>query len=302
MLDERSRRVSLDWRLRTVALAGAAVLAAAGCGGADGGAPAALSPTPAAAAASGGQAPGDVSGGSVPAAGEGNEYFTRCGDSVVSLEQVVDPIIDDVVSQGNTSGTGEPGIPYTRDPADELRDCSGNFLRISSALAAACPNHAEDLAIAAGVKPWTPGGDNAFTGEIRARDSRSTARWYRKEGLFTPIFCDGDITKLSADMAANADRIRPGAVIWYAHTGECITRADGIEKLLKRINHVGTVRSVVRDASGTVESYEVYHGRRTGMGSGIDTLVRVYTGVTAGIPPYGNWKEPVVGIAPILPT
>jgi hypothetical protein len=103
-------------------------------------------------------------------------------------------------------------------------------------------------------------------------------------------------------MAASADKIRPGAVIWFAHTDECITRADGLEKLLGRIDHVGTVRSVVRDDSGTVVSYEVYHGRRTGMGSGLDTLVRAYTGVTTGIPPYGNWKEPVVGIAPILPT
>ncbi len=318
MLDERSRRVPPASSLWMSGLAAMALMAAVGCSGAGGNAGATRpAATPGGAAGGGEQASPGPSGeppggaavvptseatGHPPAAADPGQYYTRCGESMVSLEDVVVPIIDEIVSQGNTSGTGEPGIPYTQNPASELRDCSGNFLRVSSAVAARCPNHADALAIEAGVKPWTPGGDNVFTGTIRARDSRSTARWYHDKGLFTPIFCDGDTAKLSADMAANADKIRPGAVIWYAHSGECITRADGLEKLLTRIDHVATVRSVVRDESGTVVSYEVYHGRRTGMGSGIDTLVRVYTGVTPGIPPYGNWKEPVVGIAPILPT
>ncbi len=317
MIDEHSRRVPPISSLWTVVLATLALMAAVGCRGAGRGSPPVPSPTPTVAVGGGQPASGDAAAGPArgpvdvpaadatgpsPAGEDPTQYFTQCGDSVVSLADVVVPIIDDLVSQGNTSGTGEPGIPYTQDPANELRDCSGNFLRVSSAVAAKCPNHADALVIAAGVRPWTPGGDNAFTGTIRARDSRSTARWYHDKGLFTPIFCDGDTATLSADMAADADKIRPGAVIWYAHTDECITRADGLEKLLGRIDHVGTVRSVARDESGTVVSYEVYHGRRTGMGSGVDTLVRVYTGLTPGIPPYGNWKEPVVGIAPILPT
>ncbi len=309
MRDRQSLCVNSIPSLFTTVLASLALVAAVGCSTTTGRAPEVQPAGPVVPAVgdqgTGGDAVtapvGDAA--DTPATvGDSDHYYVRCGGRVVSLEQVLAPIIDDLLGQGNTSGIGEPGIPYATDPADELRDCSGNFLRVSSALADRCPAHADTLAAGAGVEPWAPDGDNVFTGRINARDSRSTARWYHDQGLFTPIFCEGDTTKLSTDMSANADKIKPGAVIWYAHSGECITRDEGLEKLLSRINHVGTVRSVERDESGTVVAYEIYHGRSTGRGSGVDRLERVYSGSTRGIPPYGNWREPVVGIAPIVPT
>jgi len=305
MSDQQTSGVSSNSSVWMAVVASMALLVAVACGGKGGDAPEAQ-PT----------APVDLSGDEEGAAGDPagdtagdsrvvvdpNHYYARCGETVVNLEPVLAPIIDDIVSQGNTSGAGEPGIPYADNPANELRDCSGNCLRVSSAMAARCPNHADTLVIGAGVKPWAPGGDNVFTGTVKARDSRATARWYNDKGLLTPIFCEGDTTKLSTDMEANAEKIRPGGVVWYAHSDECITKEDGLEMLLSRINHVGTVRSVERDESGTVVAYEIYHGRRPGKGSAVDRPERVYSGSTTGIPPYGNWKEPVVGIAPIVPT
>ena len=62
-----------------------------------------------------------------------------------------------------------------------------------------------------------------------------------------------------------------------------------------------TVYSVERNAAGEVVSYTLFHGRNSSKGSGLNTLHRIYPGNSDTLPPFGNWTEPVVGIAPMLP-
>ncbi|MBX2797136.1 MAG: ABC transporter substrate-binding protein [Myxococcales bacterium] len=259
------------------------------------------------------------------AAPTGDGYTVLCNGQKVALGSVVAPILEDMESIE---------IPYTQNQAggDALRDCSGNFLRVSSWVATQCPEGADKLAASAGVTKWRKGGDNVFKGEVKswvqvkddgteqnytARTSRSTARWYHSQGLYTPIFADNgkqDITTPSQDLQKHRNQFLPGTVVWFAKPGARVTRREGVEKMFsdtdrsEAITHVGVIHSVTRDDDGNVVGYRMYHGRRAYGSSDPDKQdnkitdhVWEYTGSTSGIPPFGNWTEPVVGIAPILP-
>ena len=240
-------------------------------------------------------------------------YVARCDKALLDLSQIVAPAIQQMLSQGNPQPTVElpnwkrpeiePGIRYTQSPGLALQDCSGNFLRLASLVAQRCLNHEALLPAAAGIPPYTiaTDGQPVSANLVRARDTRSTARWYHDQGLFRPVFCDGDYKNFSKDLEAAEDLIYPGAVVWFGFGERCTTADQGLEALFDNINHMGVVLDVVRDENGKVERFTMYHGRNVGKGSGLNTLVREYQGNSDKVPPFGNWTEPVAGIAPILP-
>lgn len=244
-------------------------------------------------------------------------YLAQCNGSVTPLAEVVGPAIARVMQQGNPQPPGDPlpytkkrtpqpGLPYRQQPGRALQDCSGNFLRVASVVAERCPNQAEMLPVKAGVPAYNTALDGAEVPAALlkkgARTTSGTARWYQSRGLFTPVYCDGDYASLSADLEAAARMIQPGTVVWYARSKKCVGHAQGLDALTDAISHMGVVQSVDRDERGVLRSYVIYHGRSSGKGSGLNRLVRKYTGSTAGVAPYGNFYEPVAGVAPIMPT
>ncbi len=248
-----------------------------------------------------------------------DHHYVICNGEVTALGNIVQPVLEKLDATE---------IPYTQSKSggDQLRDCSGNFLRVSSWVAAVCPDAESTLAASAGVTDWNPGGNNVFAGTIQkwseggkdyaARSSRGTARWYHAQGLFRPVFADTGaqpVAEASADLKAIRNELRPGTVIWFAKPGSRITRQEGVERMFstssgERITHVGVVHSVERDDDGNIVSYRMYHGRRAYQSSDPDKqdnkiTVHRWEATTGSrpLPPFGNWTEPVVGIAPLLP-
>lgn len=244
------------------------------------------------------------------------EHSVTCNGNSVALASVVQPILDKLEATE---------IPYTQSPGNELRDCSGNFLRVSSWIASQCPEAVPYLPASAGVTDFKPGGNNVFKGTIQewqgpktnhsARTSRGSARWYHKNGLYTPVFADSNsqgVTEVSADLKKVRNMIAPGAVLWFGKPGARITKSEGVERMFshtspERITHVGVVHSVERDDDGNVVGYTMYHGRRAYRSSEFekqDNKITSHEWDTSGsstpIPPLGNWTEPLVGIAPIV--
>jgi hypothetical protein len=178
-----------------------------------------------------------------------NTYFAVCDGEAKDLELILQPIVTDLVAQK---------IPYTRDPANEWRDCSGNFLRLSSYVASACPEQQVSLIAPPGIKAYRAGADNAVPYNLPYRSSRSVAQWYHKQGRFTPIYYDGttSVSGVPADLDRYRDLIRPGAVLWFSRGRP--TSAAGVNALFSKtgsgahINHMGTVTSVRRNERGEV--------------------------------------------------
>lgn len=250
---------------------------------------------------------------SVATAMSGDGFYAMCDGKNVKLENIVGPAINNMLTQGNPQPatepkiwekvSPEPGIRYTQVPSLALQDCSGSFLRVVSQVAASCPEHEAKLPIDAGVPAYSKATDGTTVdaGMIRARTTQSTAQWYKDNGLFTPVYCDGNYMSFTADLKAAEKLLHPGAVVWYGKGESCSTKDAGETALINNINHMGTVLSVERNDAGEVQSYKIYHGRNKGKGSGINTLEREYQGSSKVVPPFGNWTEPVVGIAPIVP-
>ncbi|MEO0600190.1 MAG: hypothetical protein AAF211_02070, partial [Myxococcota bacterium] len=226
----------------------------------------------------------------------------------VTLASLVVPITEEMA---------KTEIPYGQSQAggDRLRDCSGNFLRVSSAVANQCEDARPTLAASEGVVPWIPGGGskNVFQGTYQeweedgtpraARTTRGTARWYDKQGLFNPVYMDGSTP--SKGLANLRRVIKPGMVIWFGRSGQSYTKGSGLDKLFKNgvgIVHMGVVHSVQRDeATGEVVSYKLYHGRRVIPGEFDNGITDHKWETTKGRPPFGNGRDPVVGWAPLLP-
>lgn len=233
-------------------------------------------------------------------------YYANCSSEVTDLESVIQPIVEKMVSQQ---------IPYTQNPANEWRDCSGNFLRLSSYLATACPESKAYLVAPPGIRDYTPGGNNVASLSANARTSRDIAKWYQSQGNFTPIYYDGvsSPSQVPDDLRNSRDLIRPGAVVWFSLDKP--TAQDGVNGLFEKkvsrgphINHVATVTAVHRGEDGQVESFEMYHGRTRGKpGSVTKTHFwkwpdRYLHGGTREYPSFGYWKQYLVGIAPIVPS
>jgi len=236
-----------------------------------------------------------------------HELYAMCNGEVVSLSSIVQPI---------TERMSETEIPYTQSKAggDQLRDCSGNFLRVSSHVAGQCKDGAPWLAASEGVVDWIPGGGskNVFEGTYQewtdedgnnhaARSSRGVARWYAKNGLFTPLWTNDD------SLERFRDQIKPGMVVWFGRDGQSYTERAGTEKMFTHrigIVHMGVVHSVQRDeATGDVVSYKMYHGRRPDPKAPDNGITdHSYEPGGSWEVPFGNGRDPLVAWAPLLPT
>ena len=213
-------------------------------------------------------------------------------------------------------------IPYpTRDEKasglDEWRDCSGNFLRLSSYVARQCAGNDEHLAAPAGaVEPYSPNrASNRPSVAASARTSIDLGRWYYEQGRFTPIYYDevADSVEAPYYLGNNLHRIKPGAVLWFSKAWP--TEADGLEGLWSRqvgkakanISHMATVVRVHRDSTtGALTSFEMYHGRReTRPGKITKNHIWVLPSESSltnpKYPKLDYWGQYVVGIGELLP-
>ena len=209
------------------------------------------------------------------------------------INKVLQPVVTSMVEQR---------IPYTQSPADEWRDCSGNFLRISSYLAGQCP--ALDFAAPSGINDYRLGGNNKAPGPSEARTTRGIAAWYDERGMFTPVFYDEtEIDEAPQSLSSLRNRIKPGTVLWFSLWKP--VAADGKARLFEEsggmITHMGTVVSVTKDPRGNVSGWEMYHGQNQRKGSGItshwwDWPVK-FTSGGKRYPPGGYWNQRIVGMA-----
>lgn len=200
-------------------------------------------------------------------------------------------------------------IDYTSTPADEWRDCSGNFLRLSSRIATICPG--VELAAPAGISKFVKNGINKRPGVAQARTTRGLAEWYDQKGLFTPIYYDNTPTQNSPPaLQAVRNRIKPGSVLWFSRKKPQSEagKAALYDEATGMINHMGTVVSVKRDEQGNVIDWTMYHGQNKHKNNGITqhwwTWPAQYTrGGTRTYPPGGYWDQRIVGFADsIIPT
>lgn len=153
-------------------------------------------------------------------------------------------------------------IWYTQ--SGDRQDCSGVFHRVLEAYQAKCP--AEPLA----------------QYEVD-RTSRQLGSWYLNKGLLTVV----------SDPVAQSNLILPGSVLFFGPGGPDWTKMDPAAAM-EAIRHVGVVTSVQYDEAGAIESYSMFHGRRTGTYAAITNDHRL-----TGKPPFGNGPDAIIGIAPI---
>lgn len=226
------------------------------------------------------------------------EWKARCGNGVGTLGSIVAPVAESMAATR---------IPYRQDPGMLLADCSGNFLRLSSQVAAQCPGRADDFAILPGVPAWN--GKLVDKSLLRVaewhgphdlvRTTRFTAEWYQRRGLFQPIFADRKPTEGEAPKALQRRRdwFRPGTVIWYGSglsKADC-KRSECLSDLTGRIRHMGVIVDVQYDEKGDPVSYRLYHGRNKKHGNGITDTHR-WDART----PFGNGSQDVLGVAPLV--
>lgn len=243
------------------------------------------------------------SGWFAPAVVSAEAYYARCNGELRSMADILRPL---------TQRMHDQRIPYTQNPSDEWRDCSGNFLRLSSYVAAACLESEDYLAAPPGITDYAVGGNNKAPGREKARDTRTLGKWYHEQGRFIPIYYDGvtDISQAPPALIEHRELIKPGAVVWFARKKP--STEDGLDGLWYRgasgahINHMGTVRAVTRDEEGNVISYEMYHGRNPRKPAAITkhhywAWPSIFTLNGQQYPPFGYWNQFLVGIGTLLP-
>jgi hypothetical protein len=192
----------------------------------------------------------------------------------------------------------EQRIIYTQSPSDEWRDCSGNFLRLSSRIASICPGL--QLAAPPGISPYMNGGNNKRPGLEEARSTRGLARWYDDKGMFIPIFYDGtDPLDAPASLVRLRNRITTGTVLWFSPAVP--SAAAGKPALYAEqggvINHMGTVVSVTRDEAGNVTGWDMYHGQNPRMHNGVTSHFWARSGRSRPVPQGGYGSQRIVGFA-----
>lgn len=153
--------------------------------------------------------------------------------------------------------------------ARDLADCSGIYHRTVQALQARCP-HIE-----------TPEAG-------RARSAEAIARWYaeRRELI------------LIQDALAQADLIKPGAVMFYGRDLR-VYRKLKPEQALAAVHHLGIVVSVERDAEGNVISYQLFQGRAPGKPAAT-TNFHWRQPARPTFPPFGNGEQQWIGLARLV--
>lgn len=234
-------------------------------------------------------------------------YYARCGDQILPMHTILNSIATNMQGQK---------IPYkiSQDPVDEWRDCSGNFLRLSSYVATRCPGNDDALAAQAGITDFNPGASNKAPNNRGPRSTRGLGKWYHDQGRFIPIFYDGvsDIATAPQDLINHRNLIKPGAVLWFSRKKPMST--NGVDDLWTRnaagtqINHMGTVIEVKRDDAGNVMQYKMYHGHgREGNHASITEhhyweWPTTFTSNGKSYPSLGFWDQYLVGIGTLLPT
>jgi len=174
-----------------------------------------------------------------------------CGDANFDLDKATNKIAKEL-----------SGIMYAVDPKAKA-DCSGIFHRVLGKFKNMCPD----------VK--LPSFDNA-------RDTRSLATWYNKNGHL----------KIIRNPETEADLIQPGAVMFYGygkrrnHYNFQKMNMDTLTLRGTGINHIAIVTSVNR-VDGELISYELFHGRSTGKESKVTKSQKV-TSWDKTWPMYGN--------------
>lgn len=176
-------------------------------------------------------------------------------------------------------------LPYiVGGPA--LQDCSGIFLRITDSLRARIPALADK-------SKYT------FPNANQHRSSRGIARWYQEHNNLH-IVEDGKI---------DANRIRPGSVMFFANTDQHYSNMDidllagplsGVPKGV--IMHIATVISVEKDDAGNVIKYTMMHGRNTKVPASYSGGNCDCGGTTAKQHvkfPFGNFNQQWVAVANI---
>lgn len=234
-----------------------------------------------------------------------SDWVVECAGARVTLGLLLQPIVTKMVAQK---------IPYSQDPANEWRDCSGNFLRLSSYLAQRCPDQEGHLVATQGVRDYRPLGSNRVRAKAAARTTRQIARWYDKQDRFTPIYYDDapSLGAAPADLRRIRDQVRPGTVLFFSK-GRPLAE-QGKKPLFTpgrstAIVHMATVTKVQLDSqSGQVLGFEMYHGRNArhpGMVTKShfwDWPDHLTQDGAKQYPPFGNWSQRLVGIATLLPS
>jgi hypothetical protein len=127
------------------------------------------------------------------------------------------------------------------------------------------------------------------------RDSRQIANWYHRHNNLHIV----------KDALADANRIRPGSVMFYGQTDKVYSNPT-IEQLTTRgagIMHVAVVTSIETDDAGKLTAYTIMHGRNTKWPAS-------RTGGNCDCPkkglhkqhvkfPFGNWNQAWVAVADI---
>jgi len=209
-----------------------------------------------------------------------------------NIEKVLQSIVVSMVAQK---------IPYSQNPSNEWRDCSGNFLRLSSYVADQCRD--VQLVAPSGITDYTKGGRNKAPGGEQARTTRGIAKWYDDKDVFTPIFYDNTaIDQAPVTLVEIRNKIKPGTVLWFSR--EKPLKANGKINLYKEnggmINHMATVVRITKDDRGNVTGWDMYHGQNQEKGSGVTShwwdWPAMYTSNGKKYPPGGYWSQRIVGI------
>jgi len=168
----------------------------------------------------------------------------------------------------------------------QLQDCSGIFLRIIDSLRAHIP-------VLANKSKYI------FPNANEHRSSRGIARWYFEHHNLHIV----------EDGKADANRIRPGSVMFFANTDKQYSNMtidllagppSGVPKGV--IMHIATVVSVVKDDAGNVIKYTMMHGRNskyTASPTGGNCDCGGTTAKQHAIFPFGNYNQQWVAIANI---
>lgn len=177
------------------------------------------------------------------------------------------------VCAGGPTAFGDVVIPIAEDiqsqeiwysQTGDHQDCSGIFHRVLEAYQQKCPS--EPLA----------------TYDVD-RTSRQLGAWYLHKGLLTVV----------SDPVAQSNLILPGSVLFFGPNGPNYASMDP-EKAMEEIRHVGVVVGVEYSEDGQLDSYSMFHGRRTGTYASITNDQRA-----TGKPPFGNGPDAIIGVAPI---
>ena len=192
-------------------------------------------------------------------------------------------------------------IIYTQAPGDEWRDCSGNFLRLSSRIATLCPT--VTMAAPAGITKYVHGGNNKRPAPADARTTRGLAKWYDDKGMFVPVYYDGvDKDSAPPELVAFRNQIKPGTVFWFSP--QVPARAQGKTHLYKNaggiINHMGTVVSINKNSNGEVVGWDMYHGQNARKHNGITSHLWEKSGRSRPVPQGGYGQQRIVGFAEFL--